>query len=287
MKREINTENEYSSARGERPTGEEKFRFLAENIPGVLYLCKNDDQYTTVYVNDYVETLTGYPKEEFTEKGRSLVSLYHPDDVPDISAIVNGAVERKKPYQLTYRIQHRSGEWRWVEEIGFGIYRDGKVLLLEGMICDKTEQKKIQVALEESEQRRRRLINATPDIICFKDGQGRWLEANDADLQLFELTDVDYRGKTDAELAEYSNFYREAFLLCEETDEKAWTRGVISRGDEVIPTPNGETKVYDVIKIPVFNTDGSRKGLVVLGRDITERKKTEEKLERLSKEQNR
>lgn len=49
--------------------------------------------------------------------------------------------------------------------------------------------------LWESEERLRTLINATPDIICLKDGDGKWLEANQADLELFHLTNVDYRGK--------------------------------------------------------------------------------------------
>lgn len=133
-------------------------------------------------------------------------------------------------------------------------------------------------ALQRSEERLRTLINATPDIICFKDGAGRWLEANRADLELFELQTVDYRGKTDAELAPFSPFYRDAFLACEQTDEVAWLQGATSRGEERIPIPNGNARVYDVIKTPIFHADGRRRGLVVLGRDITERKRAEEAL---------
>ena len=136
-------------------------------------------------------------------------------------------------------------------------------------------------------ERLRTLINATPDIICFKDGAGRWLEANRADLELFRLTEVDYRGRTDSELAEYTApLYREAFLACEASDEEAWRAGGVSRGEEVIPTAEGEEKVYDVIKVPLFHHDGSRKGLVVLGRDVTERKRAEAALERSMAEWN-
>jgi PAS domain S-box-containing protein len=133
-------------------------------------------------------------------------------------------------------------------------------------------------ALRESEERLKTLINGTPDIICFKDGQGRWLEANDADLDLFHLKDVPYRGKTDSELAAYSPLHRAAFLACEASDEIAWRKGVVSRSEENIPRYDGTVSVYDVIKSPVFYPDGRRKGLVVLGRDITERKKAEDKI---------
>lgn len=39
------------------------------------------------------------------------------------------------------------------------------------------------------------LIDSMQDIICFKDGEGRWLVANQSDLRLFGIEHVDYRGK--------------------------------------------------------------------------------------------
>jgi PAS domain S-box-containing protein len=137
-----------------------------------------------------------------------------------------------------------------------------------------------QESLRESEERLRTLINAMPDIVCFKDGHGRWLEANEFDLNLFQLTGVDYKGKKDSDLADYSSFYREAFLTCEETDEKAWEAKDYTHGVEVIPRPDGKEMVFDIIKVPTFYPDGSRKGLVVVGRDITELKKTEKALKK-------
>jgi len=135
-----------------------------------------------------------------------------------------------------------------------------------------------EAALRESAEQLKTLINGTPDIICFKDGEGRWLEANDADLELFNLKGVPYKGKKDSELAQYSPLHSAAFLACEATDEISWRKGVVSRGEENIPRYDGTVSVYDVIKSPIFYPDGRRKGLVVLGRDITERKAAEDKV---------
>jgi PAS domain-containing protein len=44
---------------------EEKFRLLANNIPGTVYLTQNDAKYTKIYLNDEIENLTGYDKEIF------------------------------------------------------------------------------------------------------------------------------------------------------------------------------------------------------------------------------
>jgi len=158
---------------------------------------------------------------------------------------------------------------------------------LVGLWTGFARMRRYTEALKESEEQLRTLITATPDIICFKDGMGRWLEANDADLELFSLTDVDYRGKTGSELAEFTDpIYRQAFLACETTDEKAWQARSISRSEEVIPKPDGTVTVYDVIKVPLFEADETRKGLIVLGRDITERKQLEETLQKTLRFQN-
>lgn len=140
------------------------------------------------------------------------------------------------------------------------------------------ECKQVELALRESEEQLRTLINAMPDIVAFKDGEGRWLEANDFDLKLFQLEQVEYRGKKDSDLAEFSPFYRDAFLACEESDEVAWQARTTSRADEMIPRSEGPPMYFDIIKVPMFHADGRRKGLVIVGRDITTRKLAEVEL---------
>ncbi len=136
---------------------------------------------------------------------------------------------------------------------------------------------------KEQEEKLTTLINSMVDFVNFKDGEGRWIEANDFGLKLFQLEHVDYRGKRDSELAEYTDFYREALIYCETSDEETWQNGKITRCEEVIPIPDGSVKYFDTIKVPLFNEDGSRKGLVVIGRDVTDKKLTEEHLRKSEK----
>jgi PAS domain S-box-containing protein len=119
-----------------------------------------------------------------------------------------------------------------------------------------------------------------PDSVIFKDGAGRWLQANDFGLRLFELTDVAYQGRTGAELAGLRPQYAAAFAECARTDERAWEAGVATSSEETVPQPEGAALTFEVIKVPLFHHDGRRKGLVVIGRDITERKRAREELER-------
>jgi signal transduction histidine kinase len=63
-----------------------------------------------------------------------------------------------------------------------------------------------------------------------------------------------------------------------ETDEECWNDAFLHRGDEIIPLPEGGEVVLDVLKIPVFNEDKSRKNLIILGRDVSKRREAEEGL---------
>ncbi|MFP3122114.1 PAS domain S-box protein [Ectobacillus funiculus] len=140
------------------------------------------------------------------------------------------------------------------------------------------KEEKLQHVKQE-EQRLSTLINAMVDFVNFKDGEGRWILANEFGLKLFHLEHVDYRGKKDSELAQYTSFYKEALEYCEISDEETWQAGELTHCEESVPLPDGTFKVFHTIKVPLFFEDGSRKGLVVIGRDITERKEAKKQLE--------
>ncbi|MFO7976605.1 MAG: PAS domain S-box protein [Candidatus Hydrogenedentota bacterium] len=156
---------------------ERRFRLLAENIPGVIYLCRNDPRYTMLYLNDQVEDLTGYPKESFLSDEVSFAEIYHPDDARSIYREVDRALGKRAPFQLVYRIRHSSGEWRWVEEHGTGVFDEesGDLLFLEGFLHDISERHRVQQALRESEQRYRFLTQNSMDIIARLDSEGRFV----------------------------------------------------------------------------------------------------------------
>ncbi|CAA7623518.1 EAL domain-containing protein [Magnetospirillum sp. SS-4] len=126
------------------------------------------------------------------------------------------------------------------------------------------------------------LINALPDLICFKDGKGRWLVANQFYLDLVGLHDVDYVGRTAQDLARLSRGQQDFLLSTRDTDERAWRDGKSLSYEKTLTPPDGGAKVFDMMKIPLFNPDGSRRGLVLVGRDITERKLAAARIQHLA-----
>ncbi len=148
------------------------------------------------------------------------------------------------------------------------------------------ESRHIHVAWEASRRRTEQLhtlLDAMPDIVCFKDEEGRWREANSASLKLFDLDKSASRGKTDQELAAANPFFQAAFLASAKSDEAAWQHGTLYRCVETVPARTGKEIVLDLYKIPLFHDDGSRKGLVVFGRDVTAQQEAEQRLRRNEK----
>ncbi|MBA9026676.1 PAS domain-containing sensor histidine kinase [Peribacillus huizhouensis] len=140
------------------------------------------------------------------------------------------------------------------------------------------KKRKSYTLLKEEQERLQTLIHSMADFVNFKDGQGRWTEVNKFGLELFQLEQVNYKGKKDSELAQYTDFYKEALEYCETSDEETWVSRQVTRCEEIIPMPDGDHKTFDTIKVPLFHEDGSRRAFVVIGRDITERVKAEQHL---------
>ena len=138
--------------------------------------------------------------------------------------------------------------------------------------------KQAEKALQESEKQLQTLIDNMPDFVCLKDRDSRWLLANEASIRIFQLEGIDYLGKKDSELAELNSKLRGSFLTCKESDARVWKEGALIHGEEMIPDADGSVRVYDVTKVPVSYSDGERKGLIIIGHDITESKQAEESI---------
>lgn len=131
---------------------DEIFRILCRNLPGVVYLCANDEKYTVIFLSEAIKEMVGFPAEDFRSGRRSFINLIHPEDRARIPEQVNKAVQHSEPYHLVYRIRHADGRWLWIEGWGQGVFgADGELRFLEGSIFDITRYKRAE---EESRRTR-------------------------------------------------------------------------------------------------------------------------------------
>jgi PAS domain S-box-containing protein len=253
---------------------EARYRRIFHNIQDVYIETAMDG--TVLEISPQVEELFGGRHKREDIIGTSILDFYEDREARGRFLSALGESGRIEDYEIVLKPPH--GEpvacsiSARLERTSQG--KSGKVV---GTLRDISARRLAEQSAKETALRLGTLINASPDFICFKDGQGRWLEVNKAGAELFCLEGVPCQGKTDAELASATHpIYREAFLGCSQSDEVAWSQSQPSRGEEVIPLPQGGERYFDVIKVPILSVDGKREALIVLGRDITHRKRAEE-----------
>ena len=138
---------------------------LISNLPGMAYRCKNQPSWPMEFVSEGSLELTGYAPEAFlTEGGLSYGDLVHKEDREEIWDQVQQALAAGHSYQLTYRIQSRTGE-KWVWEQGQGVEDEaGEVVTLEGFITDISERIQAQRNLEQRVEERTRELSTLLEI---------------------------------------------------------------------------------------------------------------------------
>lgn len=123
--------------------------------------------------------------------------------------------------------------------------------------------------LRDTECRFFSIIDTINDLVIVKDGEGRWKTLNKVGQDLLGWHHREYYDKTDIELIQLFPRFKDALITCIETDAAAWKLRQSNRVEEYILCGD-KYRILDMIKTPVFRDDGSRKELIIVGRDMTE-----------------
>ncbi len=154
---------------------------------------------------------------------------------------------------------------------------------IHGAVVAFRDISEIQQVTEELRDSRDRLVaftNTLPDIVVIKDGESRWQMINPAAEEIISFGDFPWQGKDNRELAKLRPEFREFHESAYASDEIAWAKRDISLCIENIAPSGHEPRICEVRKMPLFAQDGSRKALMVIARDVTERRKAEAELEK-------
>ena len=248
---------------------EQKFRTLAENIPGSIYLCKNDENWSMLYLNEKVKEITGYDAEEFLTGRIHFTQLYHPDDRQYIFREVDKALTEGKKFHLKYRILHPTGEWRWVDEVGIGVYMDNALDLIEGFISDITLQKQAEEELHKVAEENYRLFNNAVTLNVIAGFDGYFKRLNPTWTQLLGWTEEELKSKT--------------FIEFVHPDDVASTRKAFSsmqEGNHLLSFENHYRCKDGTYRCLLWGsaTDVKNQLIYASAIDITERKKSEGEL---------
>ncbi len=140
---------------------------------------------------------------------------------------------------------------------------------------DVTLRRNAEEGLRTAKENLEVLVEAMPDLIVFEDAAGRWRIANRAARSLFRVEQQRWQGCTHGELLELVPELSAVHQLCQQREREAWAARQVLHSEKQIPLPDGASVQLEMARVPMFNADGSPKGLLVVGRDVTSRHQLE------------
>ncbi len=248
---------------------------LLDNLPGMIYRCDNKQDWTMQFVSSGCESLTGYAPEALVQNQQiAYVEIIHPDDRQHVWDTVQNALAQRRSYEVEYRIITADGALKHVWERGIGIVEDGEVAYLEGFVTDITQRKTAENALRESEQLYESLVNALPMNIYRIDLQGKVTFVNETFLENLGIAQGEIIGKT-----AYDVYPEDLAKKYRADDSLVLQQGETLRFTEINVSPtDGKRSYVEVLKTPVYDSQGNVCGIQGVFWDVTERKEIENAL---------
>ena len=288
---------------------EQKFRALAEQSPNMIFI---NQKGRVVYANRMCEQLTGYTQGEFYAPDFDYLSIFAPESLPLVQQnfVRRMQDEEMPPQEYTFMTKSGTRLNGLVSTRLFSYENESAIL---GIVTDITERKqaeetlkrahdeleervedrtaeltianerkqleieeriKAEAALKTSEETLRSILDSSPDSITVVDIHGSFIECNRAALEQF-------RFRTKKEMTQ-----RNSFNLVAEKDQARAMRNI----EETIRLGTVQNIEYQVLRRDgtpfdaetsasvIKDTKGEVSGFVVVTKDITERKASEEAL---------
>lgn len=141
------------------------------------------------------------------------------------------------------------------------------------------QREQTQLELAERTALLRSFIDASPDLIYYRNANGEFSGCNRA---MEELT-----GRSERELVgltPWDVYRKEIAKSIVETDQDVFKNNRSITYEQWLEYPDGSKSFFELRKVPFYSKDGDHLGLVGFGRDITERKRHEESLEKASRD---
>ncbi|MDZ7719063.1 MAG: PAS domain S-box protein [Balneolaceae bacterium] len=195
-------------------------------------------------------------------------------DRKKIRHLINRAIEKGESFDTELRIITAKNNEKWIRVIGESEFKDGKCIRIFGSFQDIDNRKRAEIALQESEQRFKSLVQEGLDLIAIIDIDGNYKYVAPTRYRIDEMgmQPEEYRGKN-------------AFEIFHEDDHERLKRALRSiqpyESTDLAPfrykTDEGEWRwmestITNLTENPAVN------GFVTNSRDVTDRIEQERKL---------
>ena len=256
---------------------ESRLRTLVEQIPAVTYVQQvGPSGNVTVYISPQVEAFFGYSPGELVNNRIDWVETIHPDDRQRVLAGTEASNAQGYPFSMEYRTLTKDGEIRWVRDEA-AVIRDehGTSQFWQGIIFDITDERKLEQAVQQSEERFRSAFDEAPMGIVMADLDGTPRRFNNAMCEMLGYSDrellaigsiggITHPDDLERDVAELRR------LQCGEVDRYRFLKRFIHR--------NGDTVWTQMDVSYVFNGERKPEYIIALVQDVSEQHRLQDEL---------
>lgn len=249
---------------------EERFRTFMSQLPALAFI--KDEESRILFTNRYMNELMG--SKDWV--GRDALANLPAEVAAKIMEQDRRVIEGGQPVLIEEAIPVKSGETRVFETRKFPLGREGKPPLLGAISLDVTEKRRAEEALLASEERYRRLAEASRDFIFVLDRDDRFVYVNGAAEAVTGKTPAQLIGRPRASLdvpPEMLARQKEANQTVFATGEPLFVEGqyLMGRG--------GRPAWHNVTLVPLKDGRGEVHALLGVARDVTESRERAQRLE--------
>jgi PAS domain S-box-containing protein len=252
---------------------ERESRLIADSIPGLVAAFTPGGEVD--YVNRQVLDYFGQTLEGLTRWG----NVTHPEDLPRVVELFTRAIVSGEPFEFEVRARRFDGVYRWFESRGYPL-RDsnGQIIRWYNLLIDIDERKRAEQGLRRSEARKAAIMDSALDCIVTIDHEGCITEFNPAAERAFGYRREEVLGRQLAEVIvppALREKHRHGFAHYLATGEAR----VLGKRIEMTALRADGSEFPIELAITRIPMDGPPSFTGYL-RDITQRKRAEEKLRR-------
>ena len=250
---------------------EEKFRKISQqSLVGICIIQDN----LIKYANQRYADIGGYSIEEFMNwKSGEYQKLVHPEDR---EMVMEQSIKKQKGIgdvvnQYQFRALKKTGETIWVEILSNTILYEGKSAVLISII-EISEQKEVEEKLKESEEKYRLISENANDLISIVNAKWKFVYCNEAYERVLGYNPDELIGTSGFNLIhpEDRNIAYKDFKNSLDTG--------LGRNTTRFLCKDGTFKWMESFGRIIFDKDGKFRQSIGISRDITERKRAEQKL---------
>ncbi len=277
---------EHQSVEESLSESEEKYRNLVESSMDAIYIYQDN---AITYLNPAALKLFGAETPEQII-GKTPFDIVHSDYHQAVKERITILVKEEMPVSaLEEKVVQLNGNLVDVEVTASPFPFKGKQAI-QVIMRDISERKRIQNSLVESQALYHSFVEHLPASVFRKDAEGRYVFVNSLFCQLKGLTTDEIIGRTPAELAEYEQSIENqrvpGMMGVQRTldDQGSQHHQQIMETGEAIQLieeylqKDGSIRYYQVIKSPVFDSNGKTIGTQGVQFDVTESREAEKKI---------